>query len=122
VSELLLILKYGGVLTHAGRSQAEDLGKMFRMIMYPRWADGCAVVCRERSCFVLACKDRCSHELVCCGALCHSAGHSCRWNMMLRFECCTCCHCCLLSLHPNIPRWACGGAASTGGYAVLHQH
>jgi hypothetical protein len=37
VSELLLILKYGGVLTHAGRSQAEDLGKMFRMVMYPRW-------------------------------------------------------------------------------------
>jgi hypothetical protein len=37
VSELLLILKYGGVLTHAGRTQAEDLGKMFRMIMYPRW-------------------------------------------------------------------------------------
>uniref|UniRef100_A0A383W065 Inositol hexakisphosphate and diphosphoinositol-pentakisphosphate kinase n=1 Tax=Tetradesmus obliquus TaxID=3088 RepID=A0A383W065_TETOB len=37
VSELLLILKYGGVLTHAGRSQAEDLGKMFRMVMYPRY-------------------------------------------------------------------------------------
>jgi hypothetical protein len=64
VSELLLILKYGGVLTHAGRSQAEDLGKMFRMIMYPRWAERCAVVCRERSCFVRACNDRCSHELV----------------------------------------------------------
>eukprot|EP00879_Flechtneria_rotunda_P022005 GHRR01023207.1.p2 GENE.GHRR01023207.1~~GHRR01023207.1.p2 ORF type:complete len:405 (+),score=176.18 GHRR01023207.1:1563-2777(+) len=36
VTELLLILKYGGVLTHAGRAQAEELGKMFRMIMYPR--------------------------------------------------------------------------------------
>lgn len=36
VSELLLILKYGGVLTHAGRAQAEELGKMFRMVMYPR--------------------------------------------------------------------------------------
>jgi 3-oxoacyl-ACP reductase-like protein len=48
VSELLLILKYGGVLTHAGRSQAEDLGKMFRMIMYPRWVEGCAATCRGR--------------------------------------------------------------------------
>lgn len=36
VTELLLILKYGGVLTHAGRAQAEELGKMFRMVMYPR--------------------------------------------------------------------------------------
>ncbi len=35
VKELLLILKYGGVLTHAGRKQAEELGKQFRMIMYP---------------------------------------------------------------------------------------
>eukprot|EP00882_Tetradesmus_deserticola_P011610 GHRQ01012283.1.p1 GENE.GHRQ01012283.1~~GHRQ01012283.1.p1 ORF type:complete len:344 (+),score=172.58 GHRQ01012283.1:771-1802(+) len=37
VSELLLILKYGGVLTHAGRSQSEELGRMFRMVMYPRY-------------------------------------------------------------------------------------
>eukprot|EP00775_Hariotina_reticulata_P005842 gene5842-6083_t len=29
--------QYGGVLTHAGRGQAEDLGKMFRMVMYPRY-------------------------------------------------------------------------------------
>jgi len=36
VRELMLILKYGGVLTHAGRKQAEDLGKTFRMVMYPR--------------------------------------------------------------------------------------
>jgi hypothetical protein len=36
VTELLLILKYGGVLTHAGRAQAEELGKTFRMVMYPR--------------------------------------------------------------------------------------
>lgn len=36
VTELLLILKWGGVLTHAGRRQAEDLGKNFRMSMYPR--------------------------------------------------------------------------------------
>ena len=36
VQELLLILKWGGVLTHAGRKQAEDLGKSFRMVMYPR--------------------------------------------------------------------------------------
>ena len=32
----MLILKWGGVLTHAGRQQAEDLGRMFRMVMYPR--------------------------------------------------------------------------------------
>jgi hypothetical protein len=36
VTELLLILKYGGVLTHSGRAQAEELGKTFRMVMYPR--------------------------------------------------------------------------------------
>lgn len=40
VTELLLILKYGGVLTHAGRAQAEELGKTFRMVMYPRWGPG----------------------------------------------------------------------------------
>eukprot|EP00963_Diacronema_lutheri_P011878 scaffold1501_cov352-Pavlova_lutheri.AAC.21 len=31
----LLILKWGGVLTHAGREQAENLGKDFRINMYP---------------------------------------------------------------------------------------
>ena len=36
VQELLLILKWGGVLTHAGRRQAEDLGRAFRLVMYPR--------------------------------------------------------------------------------------
>lgn len=35
VTEALLILKYGGVLTHAGRQQAESLGKDFRNNMYP---------------------------------------------------------------------------------------
>ncbi|KAF6263760.1 histidine phosphatase superfamily-domain-containing protein [Scenedesmus sp. NREL 46B-D3] len=35
--EALLILKYGGVLTHAGRAQAEELGKVFRLVMYPRY-------------------------------------------------------------------------------------
>jgi hypothetical protein len=45
VTELLLILKYGGVLTHAGRAQAEELGKTFRMVMYPR----CVVGMREGS-------------------------------------------------------------------------
>ena len=38
VEELLLVLKWGGVLTHAGRKQAEDLGTYFRSAMYPRWA------------------------------------------------------------------------------------
>jgi inositol hexakisphosphate/diphosphoinositol-pentakisphosphate kinase len=33
--EALLILKHGGVLTHAGRQQAEALGSVFRNIMYP---------------------------------------------------------------------------------------
>ncbi len=36
VEELLLVLKWGGVLTHAGRTQAEDLGRYFRAAMYPR--------------------------------------------------------------------------------------
>jgi len=34
-TEALLILKHGGVLTHAGREQAESLGMLFREIMYP---------------------------------------------------------------------------------------
>ncbi|KAJ0228654.1 hypothetical protein HA466_0323110, partial [Hirschfeldia incana] len=33
--EALMILKYGGVLTHAGRQQAEELGRYFRNNMYP---------------------------------------------------------------------------------------
>ncbi|KAL7100824.1 hypothetical protein ACP275_08G019500 [Erythranthe tilingii] len=33
--EALMILKYGGVLTHAGRNQAEELGRYFRNNMYP---------------------------------------------------------------------------------------
>lgn len=41
LEEGLLILKWGGVLTHAGRQQAEDLGKIYRMVMYPR----CGLVC-----------------------------------------------------------------------------
>eukprot|EP01062_Namystynia_karyoxenos_P059220 TRINITY_DN50664_c0_g1_i1.p1 TRINITY_DN50664_c0_g1~~TRINITY_DN50664_c0_g1_i1.p1 ORF type:complete len:1266 (+),score=291.52 TRINITY_DN50664_c0_g1_i1:75-3872(+) len=35
VSELLLVLKYGGVLTPAGRQQAESLGREVRETMYP---------------------------------------------------------------------------------------
>jgi hypothetical protein len=37
LTEALLILKYGGVLTHAGRAQAEELGKIFRLVMYPNY-------------------------------------------------------------------------------------
>ncbi|XP_022740443.1 inositol hexakisphosphate and diphosphoinositol-pentakisphosphate kinase VIP2-like isoform X7 [Durio zibethinus] len=33
--EALMVLKYGGVLTHAGRKQAEELGRYFRNNMYP---------------------------------------------------------------------------------------
>ncbi|WZZ42573.1 hypothetical protein YC2023_038832 [Brassica napus] len=33
--EALMILKYGGVLTHAGRKQSEELGRFFRYNMYP---------------------------------------------------------------------------------------
>ena len=36
VVEALLILKHGGVLTHAGRQQAEALGSLFRNLMYPQ--------------------------------------------------------------------------------------
>lgn len=35
-TEALLILKHGGVLTHAGRQQAEALGSLFRNLMYPQ--------------------------------------------------------------------------------------
>ncbi|XP_051114666.1 inositol hexakisphosphate and diphosphoinositol-pentakisphosphate kinase VIP2-like isoform X2 [Andrographis paniculata] len=34
-TEALMVLKYGGVLTHAGRKQAEELGRYFRYHMYP---------------------------------------------------------------------------------------
>ncbi|XVF16572.1 hypothetical protein REPUB_Repub10bG0043400 [Reevesia pubescens] len=33
--EALMVLKYGGVLTHAGRKQAEELGRYFQNKMYP---------------------------------------------------------------------------------------
>ncbi|KAH0922199.1 hypothetical protein HID58_022217, partial [Brassica napus] len=33
--EALMILKYGGVLTHVGRKHAEELGRFFRYNMYP---------------------------------------------------------------------------------------
>lgn len=35
--EALLIVKHGGVLTHAGRVQTERLGQNYRMTMYPRY-------------------------------------------------------------------------------------
>ncbi|KAI5007330.1 hypothetical protein ZWY2020_050775 [Hordeum vulgare] len=38
--EALMILKYGGVLTHAGRKQAEELGRYFRNNMYPSEGPG----------------------------------------------------------------------------------
>ncbi|XP_049396515.1 inositol hexakisphosphate and diphosphoinositol-pentakisphosphate kinase VIP1-like isoform X1 [Solanum stenotomum] len=34
-TEALMVLKYGGVLTHAGRKQAEELGRYFRNDIYP---------------------------------------------------------------------------------------
>ncbi|KAG5527421.1 hypothetical protein RHGRI_028343 [Rhododendron griersonianum] len=37
--EALMVLKYGGVLTHAGRKQAEELGRYFRNNMYPDYYD-----------------------------------------------------------------------------------
>jgi len=36
VTEALLILKFGGVLTYLGKYQSEALGKVFRVRMYPR--------------------------------------------------------------------------------------
>lgn len=35
-----MIVKWGGVLTHLGRRQAEELGNIYRMVMYPNSADG----------------------------------------------------------------------------------
>ena len=45
VTQALLILKFGGVLTHLGRKQAEMLGRGFRETMYPPYddAEGCAL-------------------------------------------------------------------------------
>ena len=37
VTEILMIIKHGGILTHAGRKQAEDLGSDFRQVMYPQY-------------------------------------------------------------------------------------
>ena len=51
--ELLLVLKWGGVLTHAGRKQAEVLGTAFRAVMYPRWAMCHDVSCRVMSRYVM---------------------------------------------------------------------
>ncbi|CAA3005816.1 inositol hexakisphosphate and diphosphoinositol-pentakisphosphate kinase 2-like isoform X4 [Olea europaea subsp. europaea] len=39
-TEALMVLKYGGVLTHAGRKQAEELGRYFRNNMYPGEGNG----------------------------------------------------------------------------------
>ncbi|XP_031381096.1 inositol hexakisphosphate and diphosphoinositol-pentakisphosphate kinase VIP2-like isoform X3 [Punica granatum] len=41
--EALMVLKYGGVLTHAGRKQAEELGRYFRNNMYP--GEGTGLLC-----------------------------------------------------------------------------
>lgn len=40
VTQLQVIVKWGGVLTHLGRRQAEELGNTYRMVMYPQSADG----------------------------------------------------------------------------------
>lgn len=40
VKRLQVIVKWGGVLTHLGRRQAEELGNTYRMVMYPQSADG----------------------------------------------------------------------------------
>ncbi|TDH71809.1 hypothetical protein CCR75_003535 [Bremia lactucae] len=40
VSKLLLIIKWGGDLTHTGEEQAESLGQKFRRMMYPGGAGG----------------------------------------------------------------------------------
>lgn len=37
VTEALVVLKWGGVLTHSGRDQAAELGERFRNTMYPGW-------------------------------------------------------------------------------------
>ena len=70
--EQVLILKWGGVLTHAGRQQAEELGKVFRMVMYPR--------CEQHLCFV---RLRFVH-LYCVQQFCvqhsSSVSHRHRWN------------------------------------------
>mmetsp|Transcript_103871 Transcript_103871/g.294270 ORF Transcript_103871/g.294270 Transcript_103871/m.294270 type:complete len:1058 (+) Transcript_103871:42-3215(+) len=40
VQELVIVLKYGGILTHAGLAQAEALGHQFRGDMYPGESEG----------------------------------------------------------------------------------
>lgn len=40
VKEALLIVKHGGVLTTSGLQQAEELGRTFRNVMYPRYGPG----------------------------------------------------------------------------------
>lgn len=40
VKSVLVVMKWGGVLTHAGAQQAEDLGKWFRSTMYPGESTG----------------------------------------------------------------------------------
>ena len=40
VSAVLLIIKYGGSLTHAGRRQAEMLGADIRKSLYPDAGEG----------------------------------------------------------------------------------
>lgn len=42
VSKLLLIIKWGGDLTHTGEEQAEHLGQKFRRMMYPGGGGGLA--------------------------------------------------------------------------------
>ncbi|KAE8682379.1 Inositol hexakisphosphate and diphosphoinositol-pentakisphosphate kinase 1 [Hibiscus syriacus] len=42
-AEALMVLKYGGVLTHAGRKQSEELGGYFRNNMYP--GEGTGLLC-----------------------------------------------------------------------------
>jgi hypothetical protein len=37
VTEVLLIMKHGGVLTHTGRMQAEQAGRHFRSSIYPQY-------------------------------------------------------------------------------------
>ena len=37
---LQVIVKWGGVLTHLGRRQSEELGNIYRMVMYPNSSDG----------------------------------------------------------------------------------
>jgi Histidine phosphatase superfamily (branch 2) len=40
VAKVQVIVKWGGVLTHLGRRQSEELGNIYRMVMYPNTSDG----------------------------------------------------------------------------------